>query len=287
MKPKISFKAFLRLSKPFKALGIILLFLAILVVFGDDDNTQRPVRSGEWTTLYEIDYNSNKVEPFEFHPDRIEEGKIYPDHPCTIAKVSRGKLITTTIDRQECFISGYNTTLLTHWSDVAMVTYNEDYIFPHPALRMTAKFMFPKDVNEEYYFHMNPEIFTDKDRGNYNIFGQIRISNKGKIIYIGEGDMEITMPLTIGIRPDTWYDVVMVVDMQTREYLNVTISGPGATYMMGNPDFKSKFTKREDNGMDDFRPYMGFWIGTNLPLESLTTDGQDVYIDYFKIEVMQ
>ncbi len=270
---------------------ISILLLIVIGLSMIEDEKQPPIRSGEWITIYETDYVSDKVEPFEYDPDKIEEGRIYPDHPCTIARIQKGILITTTIDRQECFIPGYNTTLLTHWSDVATVTYNEDYIFPHPTLRMTARFMFQDTSGEEYYFHLNPEIFTDEARGNYNIFGQIRVSNKGNLIYVGEDDREITMNQQVIIEPNTWYDIVLEVDMKTRAYLDLKIGhriGEGKIeQLIHRKNFGSKFTKREDNGMGDFRPFMGFWIGTNLPIEDPTTLGQDIYIDYFKVEVMK
>lgn len=260
----------------------------LLILSGQSDNPPSTTLN-TWTTIYETNYQNSQVEPFEFNPTKIKEGKLYPDHPCVKARISDGILITTTIDRQECFIPGYNTNLLTFWSDVATVTYNEDYIFPHPKLKMTAKFMFPKATQEEYYFHMNPEIFTDSTRGNYNLFAQIRVSNKGKIIYIGENDKEITLPNTIKIIPDKWYNITLIVDMQTREYSSLKITDDtGSNFLLvRSPSFKSKFTRRENNGVDNFRPYMGFWIGTNIPFNDRTTQGQDVYIDYFKVEVMQ
>jgi len=139
-----------------------------------------PGQTDEWTTIYNTDYLSESVNPFEFRPNKIKDWELYPDHPHVKARIEDGILITTTIPLQTYWIEGLNEKLTTNWSDVAVVTHNNEYIFPHPKIRMTAKFMFlSKDIDEEYFFHMNPEIFTDNKHGNYNIFAQIRVSNWG------------------------------------------------------------------------------------------------------------
>jgi len=241
----------------------------------------------EWTTIYSTGYSSENINPFEFHPAKIKDWEIYPDHPCVKAVIENGMLITTTIPLQNCWIEGLNENLSTHWSDVAVVTHKEEYIFPHPKIRMTAKFMFPsEDFGEEYFFHMNPEIFTDKDRGNYNLFAQIRVSNRGNVIYIGEKDREMFLD-KIEIEPDRWYDVELEVDMKTRKYIKASVDDTE----WNSDDFKSRFTLRDDNGMDDFRAMMGFWIGNNLGWEDAFGDNmganRELYVDSFKVEIAE
>ncbi|NOY09792.1 MAG: hypothetical protein GXP33_13225 [Spirochaetes bacterium] len=224
---------------------------------------------------------SESINPFEFDPAKIEDWGIYPDHPCVEARIENGMLITTTIPLQNCWIEGLKENLLTNWSDVAVTTRKKEYIFPHPKIRMTARFMFPsKGMDEEYFFHMNPEIFTNKEHGNYNIFAQIRVSNKGNVIYIGENDREMFLD-KIKIEPDRWYNVILEVDMKTRKYIKASVDDKE----WDSDDFKSMFTLRENNGMDDFRSMMGFWIGSNLPFESKSTGGRDLYVDKLKVEI--
>jgi len=237
----------------------------------------------EWTTIYNTGYSSDSINPFEINPAKIKDWQIYPDHPCVKAVIENGILITTTIRLQYCWIQDLNENLLTNWSDVATPTRREEYIFPHPRIRMTARFMFPsKDMDEEYFFHMNPEIFTNRENGNYNIFAQIRVSNKGNVIYIGEDDREMFLD-KIKIEPDKWYDVVLEVDMKTRKYIKVSVDGEE----WNGEDFKSGFTLRKNNGMDDFRSMMGFWIGNNLPWGSNSAGGRDLYVDKLKVEIAQ
>ena len=237
----------------------------------------------EWTTIYSTEYLSETINPFEYNPAKIKDWEIYPDHPCIKARIENGTLITTTIRLQNCWIEGLNENLLTNWSDVGTATHKEEYMFPHPKIRMTARIMFPSaGMDEEYYFHMNPEIFTDEDRGNYNLFAQIRVSNKGNVIYIGENDREMFLDKT-NIEPDRWYNVILEVDMKTRKYIKASVDDKE----WNSSDFKSMFTLRKDNGMDNFRPMMGFWIGNNLPWGSNSAGGRDLYVDRLKVEIAE
>ncbi|GBE22416.1 hypothetical protein BMS3Bbin01_01791 [bacterium BMS3Bbin01] len=239
------------------------------------------VQRDNWATIYTSDYSSERIHAFEFDPAKIKDWEIYPDHPCVKATIDDGTLITTTIARQNCWIEGLNENLLTNWSDVATPTHEEAYIFPHPKIRMTARFMFPsKDMDEEYFFHMNPEIFTDKANGNYNLFAQIRVSNKGNVIYVGENDREMLLG-TITIEPDRWHDVVLEVDMETRRYTRVSVDNEE----WNSDEFRSNFTVRKDNGMGEFRSMMGFWIGSNLPWGSNAAGGRDLYVDRLTVEI--
>lgn len=269
-----------------KILFIILLVIGAIFISGgfeEEQMSDMPSQPAQWKTIYNNDYFSGKVNAFEFHPAKIKDWEIYPDHPCVKAKIEGGMLKTTTISLQDCWIEGLSENLLTHWSDVATVTHDENQIFPHPKIRMTARFMFPsKDSNEEYFFHMNPEIFTDGKRGNYNIFAQIRVSNKGNVIYVGENDKE--MPLgKVEIKPDVWHKIVLEADMKTKKYMKASIDGKE----WNAADFKSKFTLRKGNGMNEWRPFMGFWIGNNLSIEDQSSAGagRDLYIDDFKVEI--
>ena len=143
--------------------------------------------------------------------------------------------------------------------------------------------MFPsKDFGEEYFFHMNPEIFIDKKRGNYNIFAQIRVSNKGNVIYIGENDKEITLD-QIKIKPNVWHTAVLEVDMETRKYIRASVGGR----QWNADDFKSEFTLRQRNGTDEWRPFMGFWAENNLSIKdkSGAGAGRDLYMDDLKVEI--
>ncbi len=255
------------------------------------DTTPIDVRPGEWTTIYSTEYTSDKVNPFEFNPNKVTEGELYPDTPCTKARVENGVLILTGVPLQKCWIEGFQESVWTDWSTVTTITHKEEYIFPHPKLRLEAKIMFPpesfgdnvkifnlhpgEDITfGEVTFDMNPEIFVNKARGNYNIFAQIMVSNNGQIAYVGEKDTYYKLD-KITIEPDTWYTVVLEVDMKTREYIKASVGEKE----WDSSKFKHKFTIREDNGVDDFKPIMGFWVENKLG------DGKELYVDSLKVQI--